>query len=85
MVQSFFGTPLLQNSISAKIPLIIQVNCQKISWKSGLGAGVCGLSFHLAVFFSPNPYILFFLILCIYLFLERGEGRDKEREGNISV
>ena len=34
---------------------------------------------------SKNPQIHYFLKYVIYLFLERGEGREKERERNINM
>ena len=35
---------------------------------------------------KPKSYLLLFKkILFIYLFLERGEGKEKDREGNINV
>ena len=46
-VWSIFCIPWLKNFLSAKIPLIVQVNNQKISRKSELGARASGLSFHL--------------------------------------
>ena len=46
-VQSIFCIPWLHNFISAKIPLIVQVNGQIISQKPKLGARASRLSFHL--------------------------------------
>ena len=37
MIQSIFYIPWLQNIVSAKIQLIVHVDCQKFSWNSGLG------------------------------------------------
>ena len=43
------------------------------------------LTFALDVFFSHWRFYLFYFKDFIYLFLERGERREKERERNISV
>ena len=36
-------------------------------------------------FLKSNLFFIFKFFNCIYLFLERGEGREKERERNINV
>ena len=62
---SVFCTPCLQNFVSAKILLMVQVFCLKISWESELGARASGLSFHLLgchllSLFSFLSFFLFF-------------------------
>ena len=46
-IQSIFSTPWLQNGISTKIQLIVQVDCWKFNWKSGVVAKAGGLHFQI--------------------------------------
>ena len=58
MVWSIFCTPWLQNFISAKIPLIVHVDCWKFSWKSRL-RGINGFSFYLLSCHPQYPKMSF--------------------------
>ena len=53
-VQSLFCTLWLQKLMPAKILLIVQVTCQKISWKSILGSQANGLSSTCLAAISPQ-------------------------------
>ena len=66
---SVFCTPCLQNFVSAKILLMVQVFCLKISWESELGARASGLSFHLL-----GPHLLLPSLSLFYSWRNQDSG-----------
>ena len=64
---------------------MLAINNRKLKIKFAFGNNIFTLNIFGGRIMTPSPNVCLFFLIFIYLFLERSEGREKERDRKIHV